>query len=88
MARLGASLALVIWHDAHSEDSWSQLTDLDPEPYVVETVGFLLPDAKPGHVVIAQSIGSDDSMDSVLQIPVGMVVSVTTLGNPTRTPNP
>lgn len=85
MARLDASLAFVVWHDAHSEESWSRLSDLDPEPYIVETVGFLLPDAKPGHVVIAQSIGSDDSIDSVLQIPAGMVVSVTVLGHPPQT---
>lgn len=85
MARLDAQLALVTWHDAHSEGSWSRLSDLDAEPYVVQTVGFLLPDAKPDHVVIAQSIGSDESMDSIIQIPAGMVVSVTLLGNPPQT---
>jgi hypothetical protein len=82
MARLDAQLALVVWHDAHSEDSWVSLSDLDSDPYVVETVGFLLPEAKPGHIVIAQSIAYDESLDSVLQIPAGMVVSVTLLGNP------
>ena len=87
MARLDAQLALVVWHDAHSEESWSRLSDLDPEPYVVETLGFLFPEAKPGHVVIAQSMGSDDSIDSVLQIPAGMVVSVTLLGNPPQAHN-
>lgn len=82
MARLGAQLALVVWHDAHSEGSWCRLSDLDPEPYAVETVGFLIPDAKPGHVVIAQSIGPDDAIDNIVEIPAAMVVKVVLLNPP------
>jgi hypothetical protein len=82
MARLEASLVSLIWHDAHAETEWTSLEDIDPEPYDVHSVGWLLPDAKPGHVVICQSLGRDDGLDGVLSIPVGMVVKLTTLGNP------
>lgn len=82
MARLELSPILVEWHDAHAENSWCELSDLDDEPYLVRTVGFLIPDAKSNHVVIAQSVGADDGLDSVLSIPVGMVVRVVVLGNP------
>lgn len=82
MARLDGVPVLIVWHDAHAEHSWTTLEELGSEPYVVETIGWLIPDAKPGHVVIAQSIGSDDGMDSVLSIPVGMVRRTVLLGNP------
>lgn len=80
--RLDSTLVLVVWHDAHSNEGWSHLSDVEAAPYDVHTVGFLVPNAKPGHLVIAQSIGPDDAVDCVIQIPVGMVVSMTTLGNP------
>ena len=71
---------LVIWHDAHSiADGWCEVADIDDEPCVVETLGWLLSDKKSGHVVVAQSITSDDGLDSVLCIPVGMVQSVQVL---------
>ena len=82
MARLEATLVLVVWHDAHAETSWTTLDDIDVEPYVVESVGWLLPNVKPGHLVLAQSIGSDSGLDAVLQIPVGMVQKTTVLGYP------
>jgi len=82
MARLDGVPVLVVWNDAHAEHTWTSLEELGSEPYVVETVGWLIPDAKPDHVVIAQSIGCDDGMDSVLSIPVGMVRRTVILGNP------
>jgi len=68
--------AIVVWHDAHAEPSWVDLDDIDQEPLVVETCGWLLPEAKNGHVVIAQSITNEDGLDNVLCVPVNMVVSV------------
>ena len=85
MARLDAVPVFIVWHDAHAEHTWTSLEELGSEPYVVETIGWLIPDAKRGHVVIAQSIGSDDGMDSVLSIPVGMVRRTVILGNPPHT---
>lgn len=71
---------LVVWHDAHSEtESWCEAGEIDTEPYVVNTVGWLIAEAKPNHVVVAQSYGVDGALDSILSIPVGMVQSLTVL---------
>jgi hypothetical protein len=70
-----ATLAIVTWHDAHAESEWQDITTLDQQPYEVKTVGWIIPNAKPGHVVVVQSISTDDSCDGVLCIPVGMVVN-------------
>ena len=69
---------LVVWHDAHSNvTGWEEIDEIDNEPCEVQTVGWLIPDAKRGHVVIAQSwITDSDTIDSVLSIPVGMVQQV------------
>jgi hypothetical protein len=73
---------LVVWHDAHSgSESWVNIKDLDSEPAVVHTVGFLLATSdggKPEHVTIYQS-RNEDNVDHVLHIPVKMVVSVKVL---------
>jgi hypothetical protein len=52
------------------------IEDLDQEAYQVKSIGWLMPDAKPDHVVLAQSIGVDHSVDGVLCVPVGMVVKI------------
>ena len=75
-----ATIVLIVWHDAHSvADSWIQLTDIDVEPAVVESVGFLLVDVKPNHIVLAQSLTGDEC-DHILAVPVEMVRSVKVLG--------
>lgn len=70
------SVVLVTWHDAHSgAESWINIKDLDSEPAVVESVGFLLNEdngGKPNHITLFQS-RMEDSVDHVLHIPVGMV---------------
>ena len=66
----------MVWHDAHALTSWVDFDDIDLEPCVVETIGWLLPEAKKGHVVVAQSITNEDGLDNVLCIPVGMIQSV------------
>jgi len=67
---------MVVWHDAHALTSWVDFDEIDADPCVVETIGWLLPNAKKGHVVVAQSITNEDGLDNVLCIPVGMIVSV------------
>lgn len=43
----------VVWHDAHTvAPEWTELDSLDASPCECETVGFLVPNAKPGHVVV------------------------------------
>lgn len=68
-------LVRVTWIDAHTvTETWTPIHDLDDDPCVVVSVGHLLTDAKPGHVVIAQSwIAGNDEVDSVLAVPTGMV---------------
>ena len=73
---------LVTWHDAHSgSESWVNIKDLDLDPAVVQTVGFLLATSdggKPDHVTIYQS-RNEDNIDHVLHIPVKMVVGIKVL---------
>lgn len=63
----------IVWHDAHSESQWQELRDIDSEPFVVRTVGWVIPDAKPNHVVVCQSVGNAQNIDGVICIPVGMI---------------
>jgi hypothetical protein len=77
-------LVYVVWHDAHSDtQTWTPLADLNDEPCVVHTVGFLLAAQKSNHVVIAQSYYNDDDggrdVDAVLCIPIGMVKAMVVL---------
>lgn len=74
----------VVWDDAHTEPSnantWFLAADITDEPYRVHTVGHLIPDAKEGHITIAQSVSYTDALlDSVLHIPKGMIHSMRTL---------
>ncbi len=76
------SAVLVTWHDAHSgSESWVNIKDLDLDPAVVQTVGFLLASSdggKPDHLTIYQS-RNEDNIDHVLHIPVKMVVGIKVL---------
>jgi hypothetical protein len=83
MARLEefGTLALITWHDTHSDDQgWLHIGDIDPTPCVVHSVGWLIPThegGKPDHVTLYQTrIEGTDQIDSVAHIPVGMVVKV------------
>ena len=70
------TMVLVIWHDAHSVSTgWMQTSDIEPDPAVVHSVGWLLPDTKPNHMVIAQSY-IDESSDHILAIPLKMVEQI------------
>jgi hypothetical protein len=68
-----------VWHDAHAINEWQSVSDISSEPCVIITTGFLIPNAKPNHVVVAQSIDPDGNLDGVLSIPEGMVVKVSVL---------
>ena len=77
-------VVLVIWHDAHSgTNTWVHLEDYkDKQPYVVNSVGWLVPKrvgGKRDHVTIAQSWSDDDAVDSLLHIPVAMVQEIVIL---------
>jgi len=72
----------VVWLDAHGDaDGWTEISDLDPEPRRVTSVGLLLPTGeggKRGHVTLAQSVDGA-TVDSVLHIPRGMVRRISVL---------
>jgi len=76
-------VVVVMWKDAHADcQGWSEMEEIDDEPYLVRSVGFLLTKGrgkKKGHVSIAQSISEDKMIDSVLHIPKRMVVSLAVL---------
>ena len=73
------SVVWVRWHDAHSvAPSWISLDDINDEPAVVESVGWLVPNCIENHIVLAQSL-LDDEGDHILAIPVGMVRAMRTL---------
>lgn len=65
----------VLWCDAHAvTDSWTPIEELDRQECLVESTGLLMRNCKPGHIVLAQSMISDEeTVDGVLAIPVGMV---------------
>jgi hypothetical protein len=78
--------AIVTWHDAHgdTERSWLDISEpnLVDEPFVVNSVGWLLPEShggKQGHVSLALSWSPADFVDMVLHIPEAMVQSVKVL---------
>ena len=79
MAWQDLPIVLVTWHDAHGDArGWTQYDDLDTDPCIVHTAGFLLENAKKDHLSVAQSITGDD-LDSVIHIPAAMVENIRNL---------
>ena len=68
-------LIQVTWHDAHSvSETWTTKEDLDKEPCIVTSIGYLIASVKANHVVISQSVIVDDNhVDHVIAIPHGMI---------------
>lgn len=79
--RVTHTMVQITWHDAHSVsgDGWLNPHDIGNEPCVVESLGWLIPNAKPNHVVLAQSYNDDELLDNVISIPVAMVVATKVL---------
>jgi hypothetical protein len=69
----------VTWRDAHSgTTTWTAPRDLDSEPFIVRSSGFLLAESEGGkkeHLTICQSVTPDGDIDHVLHIPIAMVVA-------------
>lgn len=72
-------MVLIMWKDAHADESWAHVDDIDDEPYIVRSVGWRIPNKKRGHVTLAQSLGDGGHVDHILHIPKGMIVSQVTL---------
>lgn len=76
------AIVAVVWLDAHADGAtdWTTIEEIDPAPYIVLSVGVMLPtDTKKGHVSIARST-CDGLYDHVLHIPNGMVRHSTVIG--------
>jgi hypothetical protein len=79
-------IVLVTWADAHAdqEGSWVHLPDVeDKGEYIVTSVGIVLEPGdggQTGHLSIAQTVAPDEYADHIINIPEGMVRSLTTLG--------
>lgn len=76
-------LVHVRWADAWADGDpgWRHLEEIEDEgEYLVDTVGWLLhvgDGGQTGHVTVAQSIGErDDAVDHVINIPLGMVRTI------------
>ena len=68
-------MVLIVWRDAHADaHGWTEIDDLDIEPRVVRTVGWMLDEVKAGHLSVAQSM-DDTRVDQVIHIPDGMVLA-------------
>jgi hypothetical protein len=67
---------IITWKDAHDTlTSWEDLeAPTDNSEYLVSTVGWLLPNRKKGHHVVALNL-SDAHVASGVAIPNDMVVS-------------
>ena len=70
-------LVVVVWRDAHEVyPGWGDPSEIDKDPCEVRTSGWLIPDAKPGHLVVAQSVDRSGHVDNGIAIPEAMVVAV------------
>lgn len=78
----------VTWHDAHAAtETWTHSIDIESDPCIVVSIGFLLPQRKPHHVLIAQSLIVETAhVDHVIAIPVGMIKRIDRLKASTLLP--
>jgi hypothetical protein len=81
MSKYAYPLYEVIWDDAAVETGW-----IDPsialQNQLVTTVGFLVNESEK-HILIASTY-SDDHVNATIQIPRGMVQTMTELGTPRK----
>lgn len=72
-------LVLVVWEDALHEFGWlDEFPSDNPEHVMCQTVGWQMVRTKK-HIIVAQTISGDDALAQTLQIPMGMVHSITPL---------
>lgn len=75
------TLVMVRWRDAHSDfsGSWVDEADIEPDPFIVNSVGISLTGVKPNHVSVCQSYAGG-LVDHVIHIPDAMVEEITVIG--------
>jgi hypothetical protein len=73
----GRTFVCVDWYDAYSyNEQWVDYEETDLGAVINRSVGILIPNAKDGYVVIAQTDNQEDAYDGLLFIPVGMVANL------------
>lgn len=65
-------LVEITWVDAGTGHGWEQAEELDPTPFEVCTVGFLVRESAAG-LVIASTVCPEKTCNSRITIPLGMV---------------
>jgi hypothetical protein len=86
MTAMSRKIVVVTWADAHAneEGSWVHIPDIiDKGDYIVTSVGIVLDTGdggQSGHLTITQSLGPDEFADHIINIPNGMIKTMTVLG--------
>lgn len=75
-------LALVRWHDAHSDSGQHAESDIPHEALAVHTSGYLLRDDDKGISIAAEWIPESDNYRAVTFIPRALVLGVDRLSRP------
>lgn len=77
----------VVWGDAHTHAGWHTAGEVVADgPLLQHSVGYVVPGAQHGHLVIAQTDDGRGSVGDLLAIPLGMVRSVVVLVDGARLP--
>lgn len=61
-------LVTVEWVDAHSEDAWTDIEEIDNSPMVCRTVGYLIKETKQT-VSVAGTVSDDGQACCIMHIP-------------------
>lgn len=71
----------ICWRDAHdgAPQGWHEPEELDRDPCIVRTVGWLIPHHKPGHATVCSSWSTTGHIAEVTCIPLGMVQRIHSL---------
>lgn len=69
---------LVHWLDAHDEtDTWVDVKEIEKDPCIITSIGFVIENGKPNHLTLAQSYSDELLYNNIIYIPNGMVVDTT-----------
>lgn len=70
---------LVTWHDAVSVDEWTAISDVEGEPALCHSVGFLIKYDSDKLTLALNHDAQNDNLSCIMTIPFGMVRSITPL---------
>ena len=74
----------IVWRDAYSDqENWSSDDIYSMNDYIVETVGYLIPNDNENYYTLASTVSRDGNYCCIMNIPVNMVISKFELHVPT-----